>query len=66
MGRRRRRRRSRKGGRRSRRNVGTENVSELRVSRRVVRRGGRGKGPRVEVRIVRRRNGDVTEEWFEL
>ena len=61
--RRRRRRKGRKGGRtKGGRTVSTENYSEVSV----VRRGGRGTGPPTRVRIVRRRNGDVTEESFEL
>jgi hypothetical protein len=65
MGRRRRRRRPRKG-RKSRSNVRTENYADVRVVRRVVRRGGKGTGPRFRVKTVRRRNGEVTEEFFEL
>ena len=62
----RRRRRGRKGRKGARtkggRTVSTDHYSEVSV----VRRGGRGAGPPVRVTIVRRRNGDVTEESFEL
>jgi hypothetical protein len=57
-----RRRRRRRKGRKRGRTVSTEHYSEVSV----VRRGGRGSEPPTRVKIVRRRNGDVTEESFEL
>jgi hypothetical protein len=54
---RRRRRKSRKTGRGDR----TGKVTEVRVER-----SPEGRGKPVKVRIVRRRNGEVTEETYEL
>ena len=55
--RRRRRRKARKTGRGDR----TGKVTDVRIER-----SPKGTGRPVKVRIVRRRNGDVTEETYEL
>ena len=58
------RRRGRRRGRKSRktgRGDRTGKVSEVRVER-----SPKGRGKPVKVRIVRRRNGEVTEETYEL
>ena len=58
------RRRGRRRGRKSRktgRGDRTGKVTEVRVER-----SPKGRGKPVKVRIVRRRNGDVTEETYEL
>jgi hypothetical protein len=57
----RRRRRRRRKGRKSRRGASTEKFIDARVERTPNRRE-----KSVKVKIVRRRNGELTEESFEL